>query len=341
MAYEQLKTPNLDPYLSQGGVVLTDWLGWCLLYAQTAFGAGWAGTTAWDGWSNHVSFKHADRNLPSGVFVPIWFDGTWKGQRLGHVALYKDGKIWSSPISHKPYADTWTSIDQVEKNYNMTYVGWSEDIGGTRVARPINQQNQPSQGGDMAQNNLDTERQLDACILGRDGHDGRPDAMKGESDGDIQSSGRDKADLTVQFINSLYDSPEAQGYRKASNDALAERDALRKQVPSLQGQLATEQQKSAGLATNLNESQLNLADAKEQLKQAESLAQDDSKKIDDLTAQLKAANGTITQLKAEAEKPPAPSEPQTNNPPIDAPTPQIQITTTWVDALLRALGIKR
>lgn len=131
--WKQTKNPNLDPYIKQGNVTLTDWLGWCLAYVQSAFGTGWAGATAWLGWSTLVQFKHQDRNIPGGVYVPIWFDGYWNGQRLGHVAIWKDGKIWSSPVTHKPYADTWGSIEAVERAYGMKYVGWSEDLGGTRV----------------------------------------------------------------------------------------------------------------------------------------------------------------------------------------------------------------
>lgn len=130
MAYKQTKQPNLDPYINQGGVVLNDWLGWCLAYVQTAFGSGWAGPNAWDSWVNRTKVKHADRNLPSGVYVPIWFSG-YGG--LGHTGIYKDGKVWSSPYRHKPYADVLNSIAEVERIYGVTYVGWSEDIAGTRV----------------------------------------------------------------------------------------------------------------------------------------------------------------------------------------------------------------
>jgi len=69
--------------------------------------------------------------------VPVWFShfGTYNGvyKNWGHVAIYKDGTIWSSPISHKPYADIWTSIEQVEQRYNCKFIGWSEDIGNVRV----------------------------------------------------------------------------------------------------------------------------------------------------------------------------------------------------------------
>lgn len=131
--WKQTKTPNLDPVVYQEGKILYDWLGYCLAYVQTAFGAGWSGLTAWEGWTVRTSGRHADWNIPSGVYVPIWFDGYWKGERLGHVAIYKDGKVWTSPYSNKPYADVLGSIAEVERIYGMKYVGWSEYVGSTRV----------------------------------------------------------------------------------------------------------------------------------------------------------------------------------------------------------------
>lgn len=140
MAYRNTRTPNLDPYLVQSGVTLNSWLGWCLLYVQTAFSAGWSGASATAGW-NMSAGKHQDRNLPSGVFVPIWFNhyGTYGGvyKNWGHVAIYKDGQIWSSPLSNKPYADTFGSIGEIEQRFNASYIGWTEFVGNSRVLEAI------------------------------------------------------------------------------------------------------------------------------------------------------------------------------------------------------------
>lgn len=137
--WKQLKTPNLDPVVYQGGKVLYNWLGWCLAVAETMFGVPRLYATAWEGW-NATKKKHGrNDNIPTDVYLPIWFDGWCNGHRYGHVAIIyinsSNGsvKIWSSPISNKPYADVWTSIPQVEKAYGMTYVGWSEDIAGVNV----------------------------------------------------------------------------------------------------------------------------------------------------------------------------------------------------------------
>lgn len=134
MSCAQLVTPNLDPYVHQNGGVLTDWYGWCLAVVQAMYGVGWAGSNAWEAWNDHVNIKHLDRDIPAGMYVPIWFSGY---HDLGHVAIYKDGQVWSSPWHHKPYADVMSSIEEVERIYGVSYVGWSEDIGGTQVVEFI------------------------------------------------------------------------------------------------------------------------------------------------------------------------------------------------------------
>jgi hypothetical protein len=140
MSYRQTKTPNLDPYIYQNGKVLNSWLGWCLAYVQTAFGAGWSGGSAREGWDNSAG-KHENMNIPSGVYVPIWFHhyGTYSGiyKNWGHVAIWKDGKIWTSPYTNKPYADTFNDINALCKMYNCTYIGWTEFVGPTRVIEAV------------------------------------------------------------------------------------------------------------------------------------------------------------------------------------------------------------
>lgn len=135
MAYKQVRKPNLDPVIYQGGKALGSWLGYCLAYVETAFSTGWTGSIAIESY-NKSKKKHTSA-LPKGVYVPIWFNhrGTYKGvtKEWGHVAIYKDGKIWSSPLSNKPYADTFTSVKQIEQKYSAKYLGWSEDIAGVIV----------------------------------------------------------------------------------------------------------------------------------------------------------------------------------------------------------------
>ena len=126
MKWVQVKSPNLNVSTS---------MGMCLKYVQDAFGSGWAGSYALQGWRDIVKKKHADRNIPSGVYVPIWFEGYWNGVNYGHVAIYKDGIVWSSPYTNKRTHDQLGNIETVERVYGMKYIGWSEDIGGTIVIK--------------------------------------------------------------------------------------------------------------------------------------------------------------------------------------------------------------
>ncbi len=148
--FKQVREPNLDPYLYEGGKLITNWVGWCLAYVRTAFDSAWAGPWALDSWQTKTSFKHADRDFPTGVKIPIWFRGYIRYSaeykrniEYGHAAIlqkFADGtmKIWSTPLSAGVYAATWATIEQVENKYGVTYVGWSEDVGGTRVVEVDN-----------------------------------------------------------------------------------------------------------------------------------------------------------------------------------------------------------
>ncbi|NED61328.1 hypothetical protein G3I15_10365, partial [Streptomyces sp. SID10244] len=109
-------------------------LGWCLSYVQDAFGLAWTGSYALDGWNRNKA-NHADRSIPSGVFMPVWFTGEWNGFNYGHVVVYKDGICYSSPYTNKKTHNQIGSIADVERIYGMRYLGWSEDMNGQRVIK--------------------------------------------------------------------------------------------------------------------------------------------------------------------------------------------------------------
>lgn len=131
MSWTQIVKPNVE---------INENAGWCLQYARRAFGADAVETSAWAGWMS-TEHPHEDRNWPSGVAVPVWFD--WTGDvgsgrfRYGHVAVRTaDGKIWSSPLSG--YGRAWfNSVDDLVRAFGggMRYVGWSEDISDVRVVK--------------------------------------------------------------------------------------------------------------------------------------------------------------------------------------------------------------
>ena len=129
--YKQILFPNLDNdpnhplYIWQGGGILTDWYGWCLAVVAGAYGAKGSSYSAKTAWQANTT-KHYDRNIPEGLYVPLWYDG---GQ-YGHVVIgYRKGNqltIYSSPFTHKPTFDVFSG----ELNYILDYVGRVYGVGG-------------------------------------------------------------------------------------------------------------------------------------------------------------------------------------------------------------------
>lgn len=135
MQYEQLRAPNLNPVVYENGKALLDWYGWCLATVETAFETARIYSTAWAAWGG-TQYRHEDRNFPIGVYFPIWFSG-YSG--AGHVAIaYVNSNgsmgIWTSPFEHIPYFYTgYHTVDALAEGYKVSYVGWSEDLAGTRI----------------------------------------------------------------------------------------------------------------------------------------------------------------------------------------------------------------
>lgn len=136
-------TPNLDDNtmtVSSGGKLLYDWFGWCLAVTDKQFGVSPFAATAQIAW-NQNNTKHQDRNMPDGVYVPIWFTGDKDG--YGHVAVgLRQGnsfKVWSSPYTHKPYFDRFEgTVDTVIARmiaigYGKAFLGWTETLGDRRI----------------------------------------------------------------------------------------------------------------------------------------------------------------------------------------------------------------
>lgn len=114
-----------------------DYAGFCLRFQQYAF-PGSPVTyypTARSAWDNS-GFQHAE--YPSNdAAVPISYSwvGTINGvtQDWGHAAIYVPGRgVLSSPGSG--YGQQWfSSIDDLARRWGLTYLGWTEDVGGFRV----------------------------------------------------------------------------------------------------------------------------------------------------------------------------------------------------------------
>lgn len=119
--------------------------GTCQLWTREIFGAGSAGdrdgdgdADAVDGWKSEPdSAKHLyDRNPPAGV--PVAFSGGSKGYGHRAVSLGK-GQIRSTDMNgpyYKPGVVGTTTIEQIEKQMGVKYLGWSETITGLTIPKP-------------------------------------------------------------------------------------------------------------------------------------------------------------------------------------------------------------
>lgn len=115
-----------------------DQAGFCLRFAQQVFSTKPYGyVSAWIAWEATTA-KHYDRNFPSDVVTPVWFshignyDGTGN-KNWGHVVAYFPGRgFLSSPGNG--YGQQWFgSIEEIERYFRCTHVGWSEDINDLTV----------------------------------------------------------------------------------------------------------------------------------------------------------------------------------------------------------------
>lgn len=90
-------------------------------------------------------------------------------------------------------------------------------------------------GGTMSDKwDINNARQIAYSFWGRDGRGGRPNAIIGQSDDDLNKYHVGKADLSNSNITSAWDAPEAQSYRKELDRVYAEAA----KVPELEKQLA-------------------------------------------------------------------------------------------------------
>ena len=126
--------------LVPANVEINETAGLCLQFARRVFGLKAVEPTAHAAILN-LKYLHKDRNFPAGVSFPVWFE--WWGQLPGdtkkiqydHAAvMHADGKVWSSPLSGRGRA-WFNSVDDLVRAFGggMKYIGWSEDISGTRV----------------------------------------------------------------------------------------------------------------------------------------------------------------------------------------------------------------
>lgn len=146
--WKQVLYPNLDNdpnnplYVWQGGSILTDWYGWCLGVVAASYdakGSSYSAKTAWQS----CPTKHCDRNIPEGIYVPLWYGGG----DYGHVVIgLRQGNnltIWSSPYTHIATFQTFSGemnwlLDYIGQVYGVGgFSGWSETVLDSRVIEAV------------------------------------------------------------------------------------------------------------------------------------------------------------------------------------------------------------
>lgn len=149
MAWKQTLWPNLDDnpnnplYVWIGGKIIDNWCGWCLAVVAASYsakGSSYSAKTAWQ--ANNT--KHRDRNLPEGIYVPIWYEGG----EFGHVAIaLRKGNnltVWSSPCGKNMAT---FQVFSGEINWLLDYLGsgflvgsfsgWTETVLDSRVIEKV------------------------------------------------------------------------------------------------------------------------------------------------------------------------------------------------------------
>lgn len=114
-------------------------VGMCARFTRECFGVGALGDFDGDGdadavdqWAAARIKNHDDRNPPAGV--PMFWAGGSKG--YGHAAVSLGGGRVRS--TDRPTAGLVgdTTIEDIERSWRMTYLGWSEDLYGNEIPDP-------------------------------------------------------------------------------------------------------------------------------------------------------------------------------------------------------------
>ncbi len=105
----------------------TNKVGMCLWHVQDAFQSPHVYPNAITQW-HQAKKKHAGDRTPK-IGAPVYFEGG----KHGHIAIYiGDGRVRSTDAGGAGRMGT-ASIDWFVRNWNMKYLGWTEDIGGWQI----------------------------------------------------------------------------------------------------------------------------------------------------------------------------------------------------------------
>lgn len=135
--------------LSQSTRPTRDWTDDCYLFTRTAYDLPAVGdvdgngrATAVDGWkaAKHRHPETDPHKIPRGV--PVFWSGGSHGD--GHAApSVGGGQIWTTDLIRPGRIDL-APISLVHRQWGLTLLGWTEDLGGHVIERPTtNQEGRP------------------------------------------------------------------------------------------------------------------------------------------------------------------------------------------------------
>lgn len=115
MPYKQVKSFNQNKAGKEAGM--------CLKNTRLGYGIAPKYNNAWEAWLN--TERHAMRDYPAGVDVPIYF--WYKDAKHGHIGVrLANGKFWTD-------GRVFDSVEAYEAAKDPNFVGWGESINGVRV----------------------------------------------------------------------------------------------------------------------------------------------------------------------------------------------------------------
>lgn len=255
-------------------------------------------TKAWAG-----TQQHPDKNFPAGCAVPVFWslfltlDG--KYEDYGHVAVrLADGRIWTD-------GRYYNSVDELNSSYlggKGKYLGWGESLNNVKVV---------TQEASMAEVVTDdVSRQIGYHLLGRNGFDGRPNALQAKQ-ADIFGKSLTNAQHSAWFL-----SAESRAWRDTTLPALYnERDTLRStviaknnEIAKLNGVIANQKIELDKVTQALNAKQTEVEALQDDVAQlnAQLVAKDEQ--IVALQSEVAARDQKIAELEAQLENGGTPSE---------------------------------
>lgn len=170
----------------------------CLDNVRRGYGISNKYPSAWEAWLH--TQQHTDP-IPTGVDVPLFYSYTATLDNVtanyGHINVrLANGTVWSD-------GHIYTNLQAYLANHSPKYVGWGESINDYKIIEEKNM---------SVPIDLGTGRMLYFYMLGRNGENGKPNALTGECDAEIEKSFVGTPLTNESIAANIYNSPECQAF---------------------------------------------------------------------------------------------------------------------------------